>query len=438
MRMSARFFAVVAGIAVISIAPLAVRAQSTTSAQQAALQSQLDQLNQEIAANQAQLATEQQQRATLEGQTAILNSQIQEQQLEIKQRNITIQQVEDGIDQAQSGISNVNTEVSAGQASLAQILRDTNEINQTPLVIQVLQGTLPQAFEDLNDFDTLQTALGNSFTQLANQKSDLSSREQTLETQDEQESALLQAQQAQESSLQDTETQKQNLITATKGQESIYQQIIANQQQDAAQIEQALFSLRDTTQSVSFGDIYNYAKEASASTGVPPAFIMGILSEESDLGQNVGTCSYLTAMNPTNVPTYLNIMQELGLDPSSEKVSCKPSYGWGGAMGPAQFIPNTWQLYQTRIASASGQSPPNPWDPRTATFATAIYMEDLGAGAGTTAAEREAALKYFAGGSWQNPSFAFYGNDVICLTQKMQQQINVINGVQNSGAMVEC
>lgn len=436
MRTSARFFAVVACTA-IAIVPIVTSAQSTAS-QQAALQAQLDQLNQEIAANQAQLATEQQARATLENETAILNSQIQEAQLEIQQRNLTIQQVEDGIDQAQSGISNVNSEVSAGQESLAQIIRETNEINETPLVIQVLQGSLPQAFEDINDFQTLQTALGDSFTQLANQKSDLSSREQTLETQDEQESALLQAQQAQENSLQDTETQKQNLIAQTKGQESIYQQIIANQQQDAAQIEAALFSLRDTSQSVSFGDIYNYAKEASASTGVPPAFIMGILSEESDLGQNVGNCSYTTAMNPTNIPTYLTLMQQLGLDPNSEKVSCKPSYGWGGAMGPAQFIPSTWKLYQARIATASGQNPPNPWDPRTATFATALYMEDLGAAAGTTAAEREAALKYFAGGSWQNPSFAFYGNDVICLTQKMQQQINVINGMENTGAPVEC
>jgi membrane-bound lytic murein transglycosylase B len=437
MRIRARFFTALLACTVVLIAPSGVFAQSTAS-QQATLQAQLDQLNQEIAANQAKLATEQQARSTLENEVAILDSQIQEAQLEIQQRNLTIQQVEAQIAQAQSGISNVNTEVSAGQQSLAQIIRETNEINETPLAIQILQGSLQQAFADIGDFETLQTALSNSFTQLANQKTDLTTREATLETEDEQESALLQAQQAQANSLQDTETQKQNLIAETKGQESIYQQIIANQQQDAAQIESALFSLRDTTQTTSFGDIYNYAKEASATTGVPPAFIMGILSEESDLGQNVGNCSYLTAMNPTNIPTYLNIMQQLGLDPSSEKVSCKPSYGWGGAMGPAQFIPSTWQLYQARIATASGQNPPNPWDPRTATFATALYMEDLGADAGTTASEREAALKYFAGGSWQNPSFAFYGNDVMCLTQKMQQQIDVINGVQDSGMPVEC
>ena len=217
-------------------------------------------------------------------------------------------------------------------------------------------------------------------------------------------------------------------MDAAKGQESIYQQIIANNQQTAAQIESALFTLRDTS-SISFGSMYSYAKEASAKTGVPPAFILGILSEESDLGQDVGDCTYQDAMNPTrDVPVFLKIMQQLGLDPSSMKVSCAPSYGWGGAMGPAQFIPSTWVLYEDRIATASGQTPPNPWDPRTAAFATAIYMGDLGADAGTASAEREAALKYFAGSHWQNASYAFYGNDVMNLTAKVQQEIDVLNG----------
>src|SRR3984957_3883809 len=147
MRTSARFFAVFA-CAAIAITPVIASAQSTAS-QQATLQAQLDQLNQEIAANQAKLATEQQARSTLENEVAILDSQIQEAQLEIKQRNLTIEQVEAQVAQAQSGISNVNTEVSAGEHTLAQIMRETNEINETPLAIQILQGSLQQAFADI-------------------------------------------------------------------------------------------------------------------------------------------------------------------------------------------------------------------------------------------------------------------------------------------------
>jgi len=73
-------------------------------------------------------------------------------------------------------------------------------------------------------------------------------------------------------------------------------------------------------------------------------------------------------------------------------------------MGPAQFIPSTWMLYKDRIARATGKNPPNPWLPQTAFTASAIFLADLGADRGTSAAEREAALRYFAGGNWKNPA----------------------------------
>ena len=143
----------------------------------------------------------------------------------------------------------------------------------------------------------------------------------------------------------------------------------------------------------------------------------------------MGKGTYLIDMNPTrDVPLFLQICAALGLDPNSMPVSKRQSYGWGGAMGPAQFIPSTWQLYADRIASATGQNPPNPWDPRTATFATAIYMADLGADAQTAAAERRAALKYLAGSHWQNSAYAFYGNAVMGYADEYQQDINVLSG----------
>ena len=268
---------------------------------------------------------------------------------------------------------------------------------------------------------------------MAAQRSDLSARQTSLESQQQEQQQLLQVQVLQQSSLKSTETQKQNLVTATRGQESVYQQIIASQQQTAAQIKAQLFSLNNANHSTSFGDMYNYAKEASTATGVEPAFILAILTEESNLGQNVGNCTYESAMSPNrDVPDFLQLMQQLGIDPNSEKVSCAQSYGaYGGAMGPAQFIPSTWMLYQDRIATAAGQNPPNPWDPRTATFATAIYMSDLGADVQTSAAEREAALRYLAGSRWQNAAYAFYGEAVMNYTQQYEQNIAVLNGTSS-------
>ena len=97
-------------------------------------------------------------------------------------------------------------------------------------------------------------------------------------------------------------------------------------------------------------------------------------------------------------------------------------------MGPAQFIPSTWQMYAARIAKAMGKNQSNPWDPQTATFAISLYMADLGADAQTDTAERTAALKYFAGGHWKNAAYGFYGRQVMQKVDDFQRQIQVLGG----------
>lgn len=413
---------------VLLLAPLTTHA--ATAADRAALQGQLDELNKEIDQNQQQLAAQQKQRTSLERDVSILDSKIQQAQLQIKQRNLTITSIKGDIADKQTGIDSLDSQVAKGQESLAQILRRTREIDDLSFVQIALQGSFSELFNDISNFETVQKALGDSFTTMAVQRSDLAARKSALQDKQQEEKDLLQIQVLQQTSLKDTEKQKQDLVTAARGQESIYQQIIANKQKSAAQIKAALFSLNNANTSTSFGQMYGYAKEASAATNVRPALILAILREESNLGQNVGTGNWRNDMNPTrDAPVFQQICAALGLSPDSMPVSKKPWYGWGGAMGPAQFIPSTWQLYQDRIAQASGQTPPNPWDPRTAAFAAAILMMDNGADARTPAAERLAALRYLAG--WKNASksaYAFYGNDVMGYADEYQQDINVLTG----------
>lgn len=75
---------------------------------------------------------------------------------------------------------------------------------------------------------------------------------------------------------------------------------------------------------------------------------------------------------------FLRITQALGLNADTVPLSCPYGNGWGGAMGPSQFIPTTWELYQSRIATVTGNNPPNPWNAEDAFAATAIYLKDLG------------------------------------------------------------
>jgi membrane-bound lytic murein transglycosylase B len=403
----------------------------TVDDQRASLQQQLSQIQKDIEQNQQQLSTQQRQRTSLERDAAIMDSKIQAAQLGIKQRDLTLQSIRNDVARKAQGIQGLDSQVMKGQASLAQILRETQLIDDTPLVIQTLSsGTLSDLFKEQDSFDIIKKALGESFTQMANTRSDLAARKQALEDQQQEEQDLLQIQKLQQGGLKKIQQEKQNLVVAARGQEATYLQLINNKKQTAKQIEAALFSLRDTTKSVSFGDIYSYAREAGAKTGVRPAVILGILAEETNLGQNLGSGNWRTDMHPTrDVPVFQTICAQLGINPDSQPVSKKPWYGWGGAMGPAQFIPSTWVMYAERIAKMSGQSPANPWDPRTATFAAAILMMDNGADAQTPAAERLAALRYLAG--WKNATkaaYAFYGDDVMENAAKFQSQISIIGG----------
>jgi membrane-bound lytic murein transglycosylase B len=401
----------------------------TTAEQKAALQAQLDQINTQIKQNQAGLTQLQTERTSLERDVAILDAKIKDAQLAIKARDLTILQLKGGIREKELGISVLDSKVASGQESVGQMLRETRVIDDMSLSQIALAGTLSDLMQEIDDFQTIQRALAVSFDRMAAARDDLTARKQALEDQQQEEQDLLQIQVLQQKTLKKNEQEKQDLVTTAKGQESVYQKLIATQKQTAAQIEAALFNLRDT-KSVSFGDMYNYAREASTITHVRAAVILGILAEESNLGQNVGSGNWRVDMNPTrDQPVFAQICAELGLNPDTQPVSKKPWYGWGGAMGPAQFIPSTWKQYHDRIANMTGTNPPNPWNPRTAVFASAMLMMDNGADAQTPAAERLAALRYLAG--WKNaskPAYAFYGDDVMELAAKFQSQIDVIGG----------
>ncbi|RJQ35514.1 hypothetical protein C4556_00230 [Candidatus Parcubacteria bacterium] len=404
-------------------------AAETVEERRARLEQELAVIEQDIIQKRGVLSEKQKERTTLERDIAILDNQIGIAQQQIKYRDITLSKIRDDIGNKQVAIAELDKKVGRSAASLAQILRRTREIDDTSLTELVLSGSLTDFFRDVDDFERVERALDLSFDEMATLRVDLSARKVALEGKQSEEEQLRRLQVLERQAIEKKEKEKQQILTVTKGEEKTYQSLIAEREQQAAQIRSALFGLRDST-AISFGIAYQYAKEASAVTGVRPAVILGILREESNLGQNVGTGNWKADMHPTrDQPVFAELMEELGLNPDTMPVSKKPSYGWGGAMGPAQFIPSTWVLYKDRIARISGENPPNPWTARTAIFASALLMADNGADAGTRAAERLAALRYFAG--WANArkaAYAFYGDDVMSFADQYQKDIDILEG----------
>jgi membrane-bound lytic murein transglycosylase B len=93
-------------------------------------------------------------------------------------------------------------------------------------------------------------------------------------------------------------------------------------------------------------------------------------------------------------------------------------------MGPSQFIPSTWKIFENRIESITGASLADPWNPRDAITATALYLEDLGAIAGNTTSERNAACKYYSGRSCASGPGSSYGNSVMRRIDAIQADID--------------
>lgn len=393
------------------------------------LEGELVAIEQDIVEKRGVLADKQKERTSLERDIAVLDYQIAIAKTQIKHRDLAIAKLRDDIGEKRVAISELDKKVERSAASLAQLLRRTRELDDISLAEFVLSGSLSQVFVEMDALQQVERELDMSFDIMAGLRSDLSARKSTLEDRQSEEEQLRRIQVLEKQAIEKQETEKQDILSVTKGQEKAYRQLIADRERQAAVIRSALFELRDST-AIPFGKAYEYAKEASTRTSVRPALVLAILREETNLGENVGTGNWKVDMHPTrDQSVFEELMRELGLDPNAMPVSKKPGYGWGGAMGPAQFIPSTWVLYKDRIADATNQRPPNPWDARTAIFASAILLMDNGADKGTRDAERLAALRYFAG--WKNAkkaAYAFYGDDVMRFADQYQRDINILEG----------
>ena len=156
---------------------------------------------------------------------------------------------------------------------------------------------------------------------------------------------------------------------------------------------------------VSAEEAIKYGQLAAIGAGIRPAFLIAELEVESKLGINVGKC-YITdttsgnsrkittgqvfkrGINPTrDLALFLTITRDLGKDPLQTPISCWPGSGWGGAMGPAQFIPSTWVSYAAQVARLVGRSVANPWNIEDAFTAAAVKLANGGATSKTRAGE---------------------------------------------------
>lgn len=432
-------------IFIVFIFSAAIGAQSVVFAQltddvvshREKLKRDLEALEAEIKGVGGQIDEKRKEATTLERDIAILDAKIKKTKLEIRAIDLSIQQLQDKISDKQESINSIVAKVDREKLSLAESLRALSEYDN----VSVLEAML--SYERMSDFlgdvdaiDTVQKSLQDSFDVLRNNKREEEvARDDFIDRKREQ-NELRALQELERKQLEKNELERKNLLKITRGKESEYKKVLAKKQKDAASIRTQLFLLQGSP-AIPFERAVEYAEKASQKTGVRVAFILGVIAQESDLGRNVGQCNlpgdppkrkWQAIMKPSrDQEPYKRIMSKLGLDPDSMPLSCPMSVGYGGAMGPAQFIPSTWELYEDKIAAKTGHNPPNPWNPEDAFMASAIYLSELGADAKD--GERTAAAKYFAGGNWKSSLGRTYANQVLTKVETYQGQIDIIRGV---------
>ncbi|MDQ3014367.1 MAG: lytic murein transglycosylase [bacterium] len=428
-----------------NIITLPIAQGETVEEKEARLRAELDQVLKDIQAQQGILDEERKKGKSIEGDIAILTAQINKAKLNIRAKNLAIEGLGKDITSKTREIGILTDKIDENRESLAQLIRKTNEMDTYTLTDVVLSNNdISEFFSDVDAFNTIKESIQVSLGYIKESKNETETAKQALDRKRSEEITAKISIEAEKAKIEKSEKEKAYLLSLSKKEQANYQGVITKKSQEAARIRAALFSLRDTA-AIPFGDALEFATAAGKATGVRPAFLLGILTQESNLGQNVGSC-YMNdpvtgngkriatgafedgVMKPTrDVAPFLQITKELGRDPFTTRVSCPFSTGYGGAMGPSQFIPSTWIMFKARIGQALGVATPDPWIPKHAFMASAIYLADLGAGTGAYAAERNAACRYYSGRACdaRAPANTFYGDQV--MTKANNIQVNMID-----------
>lgn len=440
---------------VLIVLPLVGQAE-TEAEKRERVEAMLMQVERQIFQSKALVENKQQERQSLERDLDIIDAEITKTQLGIQARAVAISQLTEQIGDKEEVLIILDDRLDKQRKSLAELIRQTQSVDDFSLVEVLLSNqNFSEFFTDVESFRAVKQSLNDSLQILAEIKEDTKLQKTSLEEKQQTEAEMKRLQELEKVEIESKEKQKEKILTVTKGEEAAYQQLLESQQKTAAQLKAQLFDLLGGGGAIPFPEAVAYAEVASAQTGVSAALILAILEQESSYGSNIGSCTYneqiygKDVMHPDrDQPVYIAMSYEIGFDADIQQISCPwirsgERIGWGGAMGPSQFIPSTWAIYGGFVNNGNGWEysknhdairtllgrsvPSSPFVNQDAFMATSLLMRDNGA-AGTYDSEWRAAIRYFSGWAGvNNPINHPYGDNVMKRKARLENEIKILN-----------
>ncbi len=444
------------GILVLAFLMPPLTASSETDAERRKrLETELMSVERQILTQERLVEDKQSERQSLERDISLIEGQIKKTQLGIQARAVAIEQLYDQIGEKEVVLDILSERLKRQQDSLADLVRKSALIDEYSLVeVMLSKQSFSEFFTDVATYQAIKESLNDSLVVLHGIRRDTVEQKNDLENKQVTEAEMKRIQELQKKEIQVKEKEKSQILTVTKGEEKSYQALLDSQRKTASQLRNALFQLLGGGGGIPFPEAVRLSQYASRVSGVDAALILAILEQETNLGSNLGSCLFTDSkssrpiMHPDrDEPVFLGIAKALGFDPYSRTVSCPiiqngSRVGWGGAMGPSQFIPSTWAIYGGMVNNGNGweysqssdairringgSGPSNPFNNQDAFIATSLLLRDNGAN-GTYAGDRLAALRYYAGwGGANNPANSFYGDQVINRKSRLAQEIQIL------------
>ncbi len=308
---------------------------------------------------------------------------------------------------------------------LAELLQDIDVSHKRRVYLALSSSTFSNFFDAVRGVELLHNTIRQTVQLVREEQQGLERQKKDLMKNSRELILLHELEVRQDLALQAEDMEKKALGAYTVKRGTLFEDLLRRAELATVSLQEEFFNREGVGKALALTEAYARAEVLTKQVGIRPEFLLALVAQESRFGRSQGSGNWKNDMEASQWPAFLIIVQKLGLNPDTVPVSKKPSYGWGGALGPAQFLPLTWLGHEDGVRELTGHTLPSPWNIDDAFAGAALKLAQAGAAAKTPNAERKAALIYFAGENWDNPAFAFYADSILELAEDIEKELKL-------------